>query len=214
VSELNDVTPTVLKFLKSATTGLSAIQSYTPGLSVTATLAYNQAFQAYQIAQNLANSAISAWSSLTNQAPTTLSGNEEFQPITPFGLGGKFFPIAGAQTKQQIAFQFFYGYWIHRFLFTVQTPWAVFKNMAIEQLRPIQTEDTRTFSTFECTFKQIRFASTSNSLPSSAVSDGRRSLQSTALNNQGTSTSPSSISVVEGISGPTGAPYQGLFGAV
>lgn len=211
VSELNNVLPASLQFLKNITSGLSVVQTYAPAISVSAQLAYNQAFQAYQIATNLANSAVSAWSSITNVTSPALTGNEGFQPISPFGLGNRFFPINGAQSKQQVAFQLFYGYWIHRILFTVQTPWAIFKNMAIEKIRPIQTEDTITFSTFECTFKQIRTAQ-SAVLSQSAISDGRLVNQSSSLTNQGISTPPSDVSLESILPFGSTGPLPGLGG--
>ena len=182
VSELNNVIPSILQPLKTITQALTSINAYAPAVSATAQIAFDQAFQAYQIATNAYNSAVSAWSSLSGSGTSVISGN---------------FPIAKqpGQNKQQTAFQLFYGYWYNRTLFTIQTPWAIFQNMAIEKLRPIQSEDTRTFTTFECTFKQIRTAQTATSLPQSAKSQGRLSNQSSSVTSQGTSTPPSRLSL-------------------
>jgi len=201
ISELNDVTPGILQPLKLVAQKLTAVNAYAPSVSATAQEAYDQAFQAYQIATNAFNAAVSAWSSVAGGgAPgiSVISGTTLFkQP---------------GQNKQQTAFQLFYGYWYNRTLFTIQTPWAIFQNMAIERLRPVQSEDTQTFTTFECTFKQIRTAQTALNLPQSAVSQGRLSPQAATATGQGVSTPPSRLSLTDGLTGPTSASFPpGLF---
>lgn len=62
------------------------------------------------------------------------------------------------QTEQQKQYSLFYGYWKARTLFNVQTPWAIFENMAIKTLTAIQSGETDKITTFEVTFKQMRFA--------------------------------------------------------
>lgn len=138
IGELNNVVPGLLKPLKFAADKLTNITGYAPALSTTALIAYNQAFFLYQVAANAANSAVSAWSSISSL----------------FGGG------TGPQNKQQVAFQELYGYWRERRLFTVQTPWAVFQNMSIQRLKSIQDEETNAITDFEITFKMIRVAST------------------------------------------------------
>lgn len=64
-------------------------------------------------------------------------------------------------TKQQDAFNLFYSYQQNRVLFTVQTPWAVFPNMALENIRTIQKAETRMITSFELSFKKINFVRTS-----------------------------------------------------
>ncbi len=141
VGELNDVVPPFLKPAKLAADKLTIISGYLPSLSVTALLIYNQIFQAYQVAQLVSTSAVSAWN--------TLAG----------GANG----AQATQNKQQIAYQKFAGYRDKRALFTVQTPWAVYQNMAIETLIAIQDADTRMVTDFNITFKQMKFV-TSNSV--------------------------------------------------
>ena len=146
IGEVNDVPPNaVLAALQVAAQKLVALGEYTPALSITAQLAYNQASQLYQVGQNLANSAIAAFSSITGTGGESVIGNN--------GL-----VIQPNQTKQQLCFQQFYGYWSSRTLFTVQTPWAVFQNMAIQELTAIQDETTNTVTDFNVTFKQINIA--------------------------------------------------------
>lgn len=204
ISELNNVTPTILQPLATVLNQLTPIGAYAPGLSVTAEEAYNEAFQLYQIATNAINSAVSAWSSVTGgpSGETVISGMEDsFFPIT----------LQPNQNKQQTAFQLFYGYWINRTLFTIQTPWAIFQNMAIKSLRAIQGEDTITITDFECTFKQIRTVQDTGAPDQSLVSQGRLSQQCSDITNQGTSTPSSSISLDQGLSGPTSAGFSGSF---
>lgn len=83
-------------------------------------------------------------------------------------------------TQQQDAFNLFYSYQQNRILFTVQTPWAVFTDMALENIRTIQNDETRFMTSFELSFKQMNFVRTSKIEPDSSVSefDGRSLAQS------------------------------------
>lgn len=200
IGELNDVVPPALAALKFLADKLTVISAYTPVLSTSAVIAYNTAFQLYQTAQNAANSAIAAWSSITGTGGESVITGDFNQPII----------TEPNQTKQQIAFQQFFGYWNSRTLFTIQTPWAVFENMAIKSLRAIQGEDTDVITDFQITFKQMRFASTSSTLDptgSVEIAQGRAAFQGSPLTDLGTSTPPSSISLQQGLS----QNYPGVF---
>lgn len=145
IGELNDVVPIANLFLQHLKSALTVIGVYSPDLTVAAIEAYNEAFFLYQTAANAVNAVVSAWASI--------NGENTQAVIDQNGITD-----ASNQNRQQIAFQRFYGYWKNRTLFTVQTPWAVFENMAIKSCRPIQDADTRMITDFEVTFKMIRFA--------------------------------------------------------
>lgn len=147
VGELNDIAPAALAPIQSIAAKLTTISGYVPALSTTALLAYANAFQLYQIGANALNTAVSTWSSINGSGGETV-------------INGSSVQTASNQTQQQIYFQQFYGYWQSRTLFTIQTPWAIFQDMAIESLRAIQDAETRVISDFEVTFKLMRFAST------------------------------------------------------
>lgn len=153
IGELNDVAPAALIPLQTVAEKLVAIGAYAPQISETAAIAYAKAFQLYQVGSSLANSAVSSWASLTGGgAQTVINGATTQQDITN--------QTNKSQTKQQIYFQQFYGYWKNRTLFKVQTPWAVFQDMIIQSLRAVQDAETRMITDFEITFKLMRFAST------------------------------------------------------
>lgn len=195
IGELNDIAPLDLIRKLDVVDKLTLIGSYTPVLSTTALIAYANAFQAYQIAQSQKNSEISAWSTITGASvDTVLDGSEDFITLADLESG-----LRPNQNKQQIAFQQFYGYWTSRVLFTIQTPWAVFKNMAIKTLRAVQSEETRVISDFEIVFKQMRFATTVTAA-SGENSQGRNAVQTAPLTDLGTSTPVPSISVDQGLS--------------
>jgi hypothetical protein len=182
VGELNDIAPAALQPLKTIAEKLTPISAYTPSLSTTALLAYANAFQLYQVASNVLNSAVSTWASI--------NGDDGQSVINGAGIATQ-----PNQTKQQIYFQQFYGYWKNRTLFTVQTPWAIFQDMAIENLRAIQDAETRMISDFEVTFKLMRFASTqvsTNELYNSNNFQSRAFNQGASVVNLGTSTLESS----------------------
>lgn len=177
IGELNDVVPDFLKPVKFVANKLTAISAYEPALTTTALIAYSEAFFLYQVAANAANAAVAAWATLT---------------------GGE------TQNKQQIAFQKLYGYQQERRLFTVQTPWAVFQNMALFKLRAIQDDTTNVITDFEVTFKQMRFAVTETGpagFLNSAVSkfQGQAASQASKLTNLGTSAPVPSTSLASGL---------------
>ncbi len=164
IGELNDVVPGILNPLKFAADKLTAIAGYEPQLSVTALVAYNQAKLIYDTAANVLDVAVSAWN-------------------TVFGTN--------AQTKQQKYFQDFYGYFNQRTLFTVQTPWAIFNDMAIKSLRAIQDAETNMITDFEITFKQIRYAqSVTTRVLSADFMQGRAAAQGSLDTQMGVSTPP------------------------
>lgn len=63
-----------------------------------------------------------------------------------------------SQTRQSKAFAYFYQLWLGRQLFSVETPWGVMNDMAIESLSPTQGDETRYKTDFSITFKKMRFA--------------------------------------------------------
>ncbi len=190
VSELNDIPPDFLKSFRDISQKLTAISAYAPAVSTTALLAYQEAFFAYQTAMSIANSAVSAWQSLGG----TLSQS-----------GLDFFPN---QSKQQKAFYFFWGYWLSRTLFSVQTPWGNFEDMVIENLKPIQGEDTQSYTTFEVRFKQIKTIK-SAILDDSDISQGRRSDQFNVVTGSSPSTLSPSLGLGPGLDGSSFAPAFG-----
>lgn len=192
VGELNDIAPAILAPLQTIANKLTTIGAYAPGISTTALIAYNEAFQLYQVGANAVNAAVSAWSSISGgSGQAVLIGDDE---IDLFNLAS-----VANQSKQQVAFQLFYGYWVNRQLFTIQTPWAVFQNMAIKTLRAIQDAETQYITDFEVTFKQIRTVQSALVPPQSAVSQGRLSQQSAGVTNGGVQTPPSGISLSDGL---------------
>lgn len=178
VGELNDIAPPALQPLKTIAEKLTPVSGYVPSLSTTALLAYTNAFQLYQVAANVANTAVSVWSAI--------NGDNGGSVINGSGTDKK-----SNQTQQQIYFQQFYGYFQSRTLFTIQTPWAIFQDMAIQSFRSVQSGETRMISDFEITFKQMRFASTQiqlETLYNSANFLGRAADQGAKAVNLGTST--------------------------
>jgi hypothetical protein len=146
IGELTDIAPEILQSLKVAADKLTVIGGYTPDLTTTGLIAYNNAVQVYQVAQLATQSAVNAWSSIG--------------PTVETQIGNAIFAQGNVQSKQQIAFQMFYGYWKERRLFTVQTPWAVFQNCALKTVRAVQDAESNTITDFEVTFKPINYAKT------------------------------------------------------
>lgn len=176
IGELNNVLPLPLQILQTINNNLQLVTPYQPSVSQTGQNAINAAFYAYQVASTIASSATSAWNSLA-QTEGSAVGNSQISVLT---VGAQ-----AVQNKQQLMFQQFYGYWANRNLFNIQTPWAIFTNMAIKSLRTIQDAETRTISSFEVTFKKIRTATTQITSVS-LLAAGRAATQSAGLTNLGT----------------------------
>ena len=62
-------------------------------------------------------------------------------------------------TKQQKAYAQLSALWEARVIFTVYTPFRVFDNMAIQNIRAVQGKTSRTVSDFVVTMKQLNFSS-------------------------------------------------------
>lgn len=161
IGELSDQLPGILSEVQLVASQLTVLSPFVPQLTAQALQTYNQAAQIY-------NTAASAVATLT----------QAFDLIT-----GKDF-----QTKQQKAFGYFYAKWQNRALFTVQTPWAIFQNMAIESLRAVQDEESNMITDFNITFKKMRFASTISQ--TSTIVQGRLSSQAASQVSQGAQNPP------------------------
>jgi hypothetical protein len=96
------------------------------------------------------------------QAQATTLANDQAQnnAITSaeslYGFYQQKLPQQPNETKQQVAFGFIYQLWKGRQLFTVETPWGFFTNMAIQSVTAKQGPDSRFVSDFDITFKKIR----------------------------------------------------------
>lgn len=88
--------------------------------------------------------------------------------------------------NQQTAFNFFYSMWITKQLFTVETPYNVFYDMAIESIKIIQPGESKLISDISITFKKIRTVETLISATSKYV-DGRANAMLSDVSEKGKS---------------------------
>ena len=154
IGELNTVLPEALQLVREAQEKLILVSGYVPELTIAALRGLNAAEQAYRLAENLKSQ-----------------------------FSEQFSEDSASQNKQQVFFQKFYSYWQNKTLFTVQTPWQIFNDMAIQSVNAVQGEDSEVISDFEVTFKKIRFASTA--FQSAKELSGRSANQSATLKNNG-----------------------------
>lgn len=179
IGELNDVLPIDLKgydanFIASKLTALGA---YEPKLSVAALIALNSIVLGYQIVANAAKS--------VGQTLSSLGILDEYV------------------TNQAYYFGLFYSAWQQRTLYTIQTPWTKFNDMAIEALRAKQDATTRMITDFEVTFKKLRFIDTSRAVTKyrDTLKDGQLGAQSSQQQNAGENTLQQSDTTVNGVVG-------------
>ncbi len=192
IGELNDVIPPALEPIKEVANKLVFLDAYLPVLSVTALIAYNEAEFLYRNARKVANSAVARWSSINGtNGPTVINNDGLSVPISQLQNDQNAFIDKPSQTKQQLYFQLFYGYWRNKTLFTVQTPWAIFKNMAIMSLRAVQDSDSRVVTDFEISFQMVHFVeSVRDSDNITGEQQGRASAMGSSLTDNGLSSSP------------------------
>lgn len=183
IGELNNILPSFLLPLETAANALLIVDAYTPTLTQKGETDYADAVLAYETVNAVANAAVAAFTSLSNAFGGPDAG-EIGSNTNVYTVG------SGIQNLQQSMFQSFYGYWNTRTLFNVQTPWAIFDNMAIQSVKAIQDAETQVISTFEVTFKQIRTSTTS--LTGGLLSSGRAATQSAPETSGGTSTASGS----------------------
>lgn len=151
VGELNDILQ--VSFLNVLTTvqSLGAIDAYTPSFSAQATQVYNKI-------SNVASRGAVILNQVTNM----------FQTFT--GLNT-------TASKQQEAYNYFVNLWMSRVLCSVETPWAVWKNMAIESIRILQKDSNKFITEFAITFKQIRTVTTKSYTPLNFAVNGAEGIQ-------------------------------------
>lgn len=127
--------------LQKATKKLTTLASYLPPLS-------DAASAIYKGLQGKNESA--ALTALTNSTISNI-GN------TAMDLYKAYRNVNIPQTEQQKAFIFFEALRNNRSLFTIQTPFRYYTDMAVESLRTTQSGFSRDQSDFEVTFKKMRF---------------------------------------------------------
>lgn len=99
-----------------------------------------------------------ALAQLATEATIVGVNNAMAQTQSLYGFYDARFPRSTGQTKQSRIYNYFYQLWRGRQLFSVETPWGYFTNMAIQSLSAKQGESTRYITSFDITFKKIRVA--------------------------------------------------------
>lgn len=178
IGELNDVVPLPLRPLKFLADKLQSIPGFEPQFNAQALIAYNTAVQLYNTAINSVNDAVATVNTIGGEF-----GAGSIPGVESTSLGSGAFAPATVQTKQQKMFGQFYGYWKTRTLFTVQTPWASFEDMAIKMVRAIQDPNTRMITDFNVTFRKINFAETV--IVGATIFAGRAATQASSLADRG-----------------------------
>ena len=125
--------------LEKATQKLTTLASYLPPLSQAATAIYKG------LQGKNENSSLSMLGSLNNPVNTAMDLYKAYRNINL------------PQTEQQKAFIYFEALRNSRALFTIQTPFRYYTDMAIESIRASQSGFSRDQSDFEISFKKMRF---------------------------------------------------------
>lgn len=126
--------------LQKATKKLTTLASYLPPLSDAASAIY-KGLQGKN----------------ENASLSFLSGSLNNVTNTAMDLFKAYRNVNIPQTEQQKAFIFFEALRNNRSLFTIQTPFRYYTDMAVESIRASQSGFSRDQSDFEVTFKKMRF---------------------------------------------------------
>ncbi len=165
IGELTDIPPFSLTAIADVIPRLTILDEYLPEFTKQAT----QVYDALALVQALAGNAL-------QQAQT---------------LYGIFTQKSTTSTRQQNVYNYFYSLWWTRQLVSVETPYTIFENMAIERVEPCQRGETRIVSDFSITFKKIRTVQTLATRPST-VASGRAADMVASIANKGKSVGQSS----------------------
>jgi hypothetical protein len=139
VGELTDIFQMSFLNILTTTQSLGGIAEYTPAWTAQATQVYDKLMGVASEVGVVVNQAKNLYQ--------TFSG------------------LNTSSTKQQKAYNYFLNLWMARILCTVETPWAIWEKMAIENVRIIQKDDNKFVSEFSITFKQIRVVSSKSYTP-------------------------------------------------
>ena len=169
IGELNDVFPVSNPTNPTIITTMLNVESFIPQFTSEGQFAIDSAAAGYLSEQGIANAAVSVWGALAGGSSNTVIGSSG---VTVLGSG---------QNLQQTIFQQFYLYWRSRTLFTIQTPWAVFSNMAIMEMRALQDDTTRMITDFYISFKLLRFSTTFLQSPSQFNGVSRANITTASL---------------------------------
>ena len=125
--------PNLISTIFTLVAGIVPLSGLAPVFNVQDQEFYNELNSVTQLGENVVNTTLTTFQ-IFNQAVTLV-------------------------TKQQTVFQFLLNMRNTRQLCTVETPWAVFTQMAIQTIRPAQSEETTKQTDFLVTFKQIQTVS-------------------------------------------------------
>lgn len=117
---------------------------------------------------------------------------------------GLFVGSAPAPTKQQLAYQNLYALWANNTVFTLDTPFAYFRSVMIETMTAIQPEETKEWSEWSVTVKEVRFTGT-------VVQGPGLSAQLAAQTQMGRSQFQSQSQTNKGKTQGVSSPFSGLF---
>lgn len=143
--------------LKQQARKLIVLGAYSPGLTVTGLSLLRQAEKLYRDAQMMNELATEKWRMLdpsSQNGGIVITGAESQEQLAEKIRAAK------NQTYQQKAFQEIYSYWKKKTLFTVRTPYAIFKNCAIQKVTIRQEDGSKHASSFQISFKTFQVAST------------------------------------------------------
>lgn len=150
-------------FIQAVTNKLSIVPAYLGDFSEQAT---SKIQKVLSDAQGLVNSVDFAVSRINN-------------------IAGLFNKAAPGGTKQAEAYQKLESLWKQKILFSVETPFKIYDNMAIETLSFIQNEVTNMVSDISITLKEMRFASVEFTKFNEVLYGGRRAQQAQVVADKG-----------------------------
>lgn len=130
IGEITDLFPNTLLSVLTAVQSLDSIGLFLPAFSAQATQVYAKAAGFASQVGNYINQAKNIYSLLNNADTSSSKQQQAYKTLTNFRLNNQ--------------------------LCTVETPWGIFYQMAIERISPVQKEDTRFISEFTVSFVQIR----------------------------------------------------------
>jgi hypothetical protein len=164
VAEIFDAPPSdVMGYVEPYMRVLDPVAAYIPQVANTARRLYNEAERIERAAAKVTEQAGSLYKFFnskwggTEKMQKKIKNQENQNELSESGFDPKKDSMGLRDGLQTEAFAYFRLLWSNRLLVTIETPWGVYKNMAIQSIKVTQDGTTGRFSTlFDMIFKHIR----------------------------------------------------------
>ncbi|AWI10315.1 phage baseplate protein [Ereboglobus luteus] len=178
VAEVHSTPPAFLGEVLPYVQALDPIAAYVPRFATSANKIYNEAERIEREGRKVWQQAKNLWSLYKNTYSTEQENIAKNRAVkgaaSDYKTYNKDEERTQLESRQKEAFEFFHHLWVNKQLVTVETPWGIYNDMAIESLSVKQTGTSSYTSTFTMKFRHIRIiGDTKAEAPEKEAAPGR-----------------------------------------